>query len=236
MTEQNMDLSHQDVQPLDNNQQSHAEKMLTNEEVNRIAAAKKNEGYSKGYKDALAQFQQQPQQVPQQNYGQSVGGIQQLSPEDVQKMIAEHHQNLLMQQQQAQRDMEANRLAQTYFQKLQNSKEKYPDFEQVVGSLKYDSPHMAQIVHMATNLDNTGDVMYELRKNPEKLANLVVLTQIDPDVARQKLLDLSNSIKQNESAKNIQMPDEPLSQHKPSNVGSGNGKPSLRDLKAIYRA
>lgn len=237
MTEQVMDSSSQDVLPnLETIQNAPQNRLLTNEEVDRIAVAKKNEGYNKGYKDAFAQFQQQPQQIPQQNYGQSVGGMQQLSPNDIQKMIAEHHQNLLMQQQQQHQQEKANQLAQLYFGKLQQAKTKYPDFDEVISNLNYEAPGMANIVHMATSLDNTGDVMYDLRKNPDKLANLMILAERQPAIAQQKLMDLSASIKQNEAAKNMQMPDEPLSQHKPSNVGSDNGNLSLRALKLKYRA
>jgi len=218
--------------------QSQDSRLYTDDEVNRIAAKKKNDGYEKGFKDAAAQYQPQAQAIPQQNYGQQqqVGGMNQMSEAQVQQMIANHHQNLLAQQQQAQDVASANHLAQTYFSKLQPSKGKYSDFDDVVGKLNYQAPGMANIVHAATGLDNTGDVMYDLSKNPEKLASMMLLAERQPAIAQQKLQSLSASIKQNEAAQNVQMPDEPLSQNKPSNVGSDTGKLSMRDLKAKYRA
>ena len=81
-------------------------------------------------------------------------------------------------------------------------------------------------------MDNTPAIIYELRKNPGKLADLAVLVERSPNMARSELTKLSESIKRNDEAKRtLQEAQDPLNRLKPSPVGADNGKRTIRDYK-----
>ena len=89
-----------------------------------------------------------------------------------------------------------------------------------------------QIVYLVADKENTADIMYELAKNPQKLAVVNMWAEKDPERAAAELDKLSESISQNESAAQEYQPtNPPISQIKQSNVGMNNGKMSLEDFK-----
>ena len=95
-------------------------------------------------------------------------------------------------------------------------------------------------------VDNGGDVLYELSKNPGKMGSILSLPQ---NLAVKAIKELSSSIKMNQSASRSNEP-APLSHTKPSYSGlaagregskSGNGPEThtiadLKALKARYRS
>ena len=78
---------------------------------------------------------------------------------------------------------------------------------------------------------------YELGKNRAKMAQLEMAAREFPQEALFDLKRLADSIKSNETASNRKIPNTPLSQQRPSNIGtdSGNNALSMRDLKSKYR-
>ena len=89
-----------------------------------------------------------------------------------------------------------------------------------------------EVVQLANTVDNTADVMYELGKNPHKVASLLTLTRYgNVKLAYAETKKLSDSIKQNQNALQQPVPPEPLSQLKPSNVGTDNGVLTVRELR-----
>ena len=94
-------------------------------------------------------------------------------------------------------------------------------------------------VQLANMVDNTAEVMYELAKNPSKIGAIQTLIEIDtkagrhPKLALAEMKRLSESIKVNSKGSKYQPPNEPLSQMRPSNAGTGNqGDRSVRDYKS----
>jgi hypothetical protein len=74
--------------------------------------------------------------------------------------------------------------------------------------------------------------MYELQKNPHKLAQIDMMAKTDPDMAREMMQNLSKSISENKQAMQSNPGvKEPLSRLKSSTVGADTGIKSLRDLK-----
>jgi len=192
------------------------EKVLKQSEVNELIGRIKQETYARGMKEGLAQAAQvgQPQQptpVPQ-----SMGGMQQLTEEQVRQLIADEHNK---QAQLAQ----ANNVLASFAQQMGAGKGKYSDFDETVAKLG-DLRHLSHIVQYATEQGNAEDIMYELGRNPTKVASLTTLAYINPELAKYEMRRLSESIKQNESAKNIPIPNDPLSQMKPSTAGTDSGK------------
>lgn len=120
--------------------------------------------------------------------------------------------------------------------KLESGKSKYQDFDKKVTSDFMQSiPHIIEKVY---NFDNVADVMYDLRSNPEKIGNLYNLLAVNPQLAMERLVQLSQSLKETESATKSRLPNEPLSQLPPSQYGVGtaaNGDWSVAKARAKYK-
>jgi len=131
-------------------------------------------------------------------------------------------------------EREAHRIANDFITKLNQGKDKYSDFDEKVSTVKFGK--FPNVVELATTLDNVSDVMYELSDNPTKLIQIQQLALVDRDMATRELNKLSKSIKDNQAASTVKLPKPPLSQLRPSNTGTDSAQPSIRDLKARYRA
>lgn len=192
------------------------EKVLKQSEVNELVGRVKHDAYTKGLRDA----QQTPQGSPQ---GQSMGGMPQLTEEQVRQMIADEAQK------QTQMTAAHNTLT-NFAQQMSAGKGKYSDFDETVAKLG-ELKHYPHIVQMATEEGIAGDIIYELGRNPGKIASLTTLAYINPHLAKQEMKKLADSIKTNDQASQAPTAAEPLSQVKASTVGTDNGSNSVRDLR-----
>lgn len=170
-------------------------------------------------------------QVPNAAVGPNMDQIGELVAQATEKRI-----NVILEAKEREmKEAEGQRLATEFISKLEAGKGAYEDFDQVVGSLPFDRiPH---IIQLANGVENTADVMYELRKNPGKIAALTQLVQIDPTgtLAMEQMHDLSSSIKKNRAAQGSKSPNEPLSQIKSSPIGADNGSMTVSDFRKIFR-
>ena len=219
------------------------EKMLSVSRVNELVKKAKRDGEKKMQAELDAarhqieqlqgqQGQQPVQQAPQQQT-QQPQQQQGMSPEQMQQVMAMVQKQQQEQQEkahQAQLEKEVNDVAQQYFGKLAQGREAYEDFDAVTAD--FDPAAFPQLVYLATQTDNTAAIIYELQKNPAKLAQLSVMVDKSPAQARKMLASLSESIKTNEDAKrNLQEAQDPLNRLKPSPVGTDNGTKGVRDYK-----
>lgn len=216
------------------------EKMLPASRVNQLVQQAKRDGARKMAEQLEAAQQQiqqlQEQQAPVQQQAQPMQQQQQqqVDPQVIQQQVMQMMQQK-MQEDEARRhkeqlEKEVNDVAQNYFGKLAQGKDLYEDFEAVTAD--FDPAAFPQLVYLATQSDNTAAIIYELQKNPAKLAQLSVLVDKSPAMARNELSKLSQSIKTNEDAKrNLQETQTPLNRMKSSTVGTDNGKMTLRDYK-----
>lgn len=206
------------------------EKLVKQSDVDKAVKHAKYVAYEQGRKEA---FMQLPSPSPENNSSvettknnsapSHLSGLQGMTPDEVKKMIAEHEQ------QQAQQ-YHAHQIANEFLAKLEAGKDKYPDFDKTIESLELST--IPQVVQLANTVDNTSDVMYELGKNPHKVANLLSLSQLgNGRLAILEMKKLSDSIRKNQEAMQQPIPPEPLSQLKPSSVGTDNGVPSIRELR-----
>lgn len=197
------------------------EKMIPQSEVNKIVGRVRDETrqdyYERGKAEALSELQKSQQQSQQ-----NLGGIAEITPEKVDKLI----EDKITERANAEY---GRRIAQDFISKLETGKERYPDFEETVTQLNL--PQLPQLVTWANSLDNTADVVYEIGKNPSKFANILMLANTSPELARREMMKLSDSIKKNQEAKSQPKVDAPLSQLRPSNTGTDNGKMGVRDLR-----
>jgi hypothetical protein len=215
------------------------EKMLPQSRVNELvqkAKRDKERQMQEKLDAAMAQIQelqgsqQQPTKAPE-GQTQSPPGI------DVQALQAEVMQRIEAKQKEDEQkryndqlEQEVNQVATQYFGKMAQGKDLYEDFHAITAD--FNPAEFPQLVFLANEMDNTPAVIYELAKNPSKLAAIDRLVERSPNMARAELAKLSESIKRNVEAKqNLQEPQDPLSRLKPSPVGTDNGTKNVRDFK-----
>jgi hypothetical protein len=232
--------------------QEPTERLYKNAEVSKVVARERQKAYEKGKKDALMQQQQelqaaaeqqqdmqQAQQPPQQQQQYNIGGMQQphqqgINPDLLSQLISEqlpkHIQSHI---QNAQTEQFVNSFA----SKMEAAEQHYPGLEEKLNMLDYSDKETLALAQMANSLENTGDIMNELLDNPEKLGTMLNLIGKQPKFALSKLQSLSNSIKQNQTAKaQTQTSNNPISQIKPSqNAGMDNGNMSVSDYSKWFR-
>ena len=204
-------------------------------QVADVVKREKQKAYERGKREAMAELQAQQQQAPVeqvQQSQQSLGGMQQLSPADIQRMISEQAPQALqehLQQQQTKQEIDS------FVSKMQAAEARYPGLETKLNELDYST--LAPVVQMANRMENTGDIMNELLENPEKMSNLILLSYTQPKLAAKKMADLSNSIKTNiDALSQEKQAQDPMSQLKPSsNAGMDNGDMSVSDFRKMFR-
>lgn len=222
------------VSPVEAPPEVAADDMLHKEIVSKIVERERQKAFEKGKQEALMELQQQQapqeQQVAQQP--QSIGGMQQMSQADIERLIAERAPQVL------QEHVDRLRTRQTvdsFVSKMQAAEQKYPGLEAKLNDLDYES--MAPLIELANNMENTGDIMKELIDNPMKMGNLMTLMYAQPKMAQRAMIDLSNSIKMNQEAlAQEKQAQDPMSQLKPSsNAGMDNSAMSVSDFRKMFR-
>lgn len=221
------------------------ERLYNAKQVSDIVARERQKALEKGRSEALMEMQQtqqqqqptQQQEAPQQpaqvtQSQTSLGGMQTLSPEQVQQMMQqelpkymEQHYNQLKQEQ----------AVNSFVQKMKAAEEAHPGLEQELNQLNWRDPRTSALVMMANDLENTGDIMRELLDHPSKFGDVLNLVDSQPHLAAKQLYALSNSIKQNQTAAmQNKRAQEPLSQIKPSlNAGMDDGSMSVSDFRKM---
>jgi hypothetical protein len=216
-----------------NSEAPEQEKLLPQSHVNKLIAEAKSTAAQKAYAKAQADMQANAQSMPQLNSGLPSTG----SGEDIRKTIADelakHTQTLQenalrIQQQQAQEQAIAE-----LTKKIEASKEKIPDYAEKLAEVdNFNFPGGAQLLQLTNGVDNAGDVLYELAKNPHKISSLLSSPFV---IAKSQIKSLSNSIKMNDSATDGKVPDEPLRQITPSNIGVGKAPSTPNDFVNAYK-
>ena len=223
--------------------ETEAERTFKSSQVKKVVEREKQKAFERGKREALMELQQQQQQPaeqqqmqqpPMQN-GQSVGlgGMPQMTPEQVKQMIAEQAPQALQQHiQKAQQDQMVN----TFVQKMQVAEQKYPGLEAELNNLNYEDPRMHAFINMANGMENTGEIMKEVLDNPSKMENLLNMAYNQPYQARKALASLAESIKTNETAlAQAQQANDPLSQVKSSTTPGASGSQHDMSVKDIQR-
>lgn len=204
------------------------EKMLRQSEVDQLVGTIKHQAYQKGYDSARNEWQQQSQGQNQQPQTQHV------DIETQRKLIAEELQKAKAQEQEDRQRSEAEAYGRKVMTelagKISDAQQRIPDFDAVTSQI--DFTQLNDILELSNHVENSGDVLYELAKNPSKIGSL---RGLPPSVARVEMKRLSDSIKANEHAGNKRLPNDPLQKIEPSNVGVANSNPSLKDWKQKYK-
>ncbi len=238
---ENQETENQDINPIENapivNPDANQD-LLSKEIVSKIVERERKKAFEKGREEAMAELQAQ-QQAPAEQVQQgqtSLGGMQQMSPADIQRMIAEQAPQILHERMnQHMQEVQQKQAIDSFVNKMQAAEIKYPGLEIKLNELDYNS--LMPIVQMANDMDNTGDIMKELVDNPEKLSNLTILAYTQPKLAMRKMADLSKSINVNQEAlAQEKQAQDPMSQLKPStSAGMDDGKMSVNDFRKMFR-
>ncbi|WP_342227837.1 hypothetical protein [Rickettsiella endosymbiont of Rhagonycha lignosa] len=192
------------------------EKTIPQSVVDNVVKQAKNHAYEQGKKVAKEELAQQA------NTSASSQTSTPLTTEDVQNMISNHTSQQV-------NEWQAQQIAQQFLSKLSLAKDKYPDFEETLANLEVHK--FPEVVQLANNVDNTAEIMYELGKNPSKAVILKQLAQLNPKMGALEIQRLSDSIKQNQAAKQGPIAHPPLSQLSPSLTKIDNGPVTVSDYR-----
>jgi len=232
----NPDVQEQEVAPNDDMQTP----VFNRIQVADVVKREKQKAFEKGRLAAMqelqAQQQQATEQAPQAN---SLGGMQQFSQADIERMIQEqatratqeHIQNQLA-------ELKQQQMVNSFVQKMQVAEQQYPGLEQELNQLNYNDPRIHAFIGMVNDMENTGDIMKEVLDNPHKLSQILSDIQDQPYLAMKNLQKLSGSIKQNQAAKVEEaQARDPYSQLKPSvNAGMDNGDMTVADFRKMFKS
>lgn len=174
------------------------------------------------------------------NSAGSMGGMQnpidkEAIKNEVLEQLRQEYTNASEKRAQEELDKEAQRVAQNYHARMDTGKESFEDFDDVMAD--FNPAAFPNLVYLAQEVDNTPAVMYELMKNPSKLAAVTIMSERDPRAAQNMIAKISASIKANEQAKAEEKDvAPPLARLSSSPTGQDSGKPStVRDFKKLFR-
>lgn len=196
----------------------------------QAAAARARQEVEREYQQRAEQANAQKQMQSQQQEQQAMShGPSQAEADALYQQVQERF-NREMQERQFQQEM--TNVANAYHSKMDNGRKGYSDFDEVTKD--FDPTAFPQLVYLVSGLENAGDIIYDLSKNPSKLATLDALAQRSPRMAQAELGRLSQSISQNSQARQDaeQNPiNAPLNPLQPSRVSGSNGKMTVSDLR-----
>jgi hypothetical protein len=226
-------------------------KMVPQHEVNAIIAGVKKSAAEKARQEVEREYQQKMEQQ-RQSYApngneQQAGGFsppsqaqadalyQQVQERMNSEMEGKMREFVDQEIQSRQIQHQATNLANMYEANIEQSRKDYSDFDEV--SKGFDPRSFPNLVYLVANMPNSGDILYELLKNPEKLNAIDDLSQKAPQLAHARLAQLSQSIAKNKAAVeegNQYKIAEPLSPLTPSRVSGSNGKMTVSDLRSQH--
>jgi len=215
--------------PMDEAQAQPQEKMLTQSEVNALVGRTRMEAAERARKQAEAEFQQRMQEMESQKQQ-----TPEQAPEiDAERIYQEVQERMNREMQERQFNEEMSRIANAYTTKMAEGGKKYEDFDKVMEG--FNPADFPQLVVLVADLDNASDIMYELSKNPSKLATMHTLANVSPMKAQAELKAIGQSITANEQAKaeaEAQATNSPLDRLQPSRISGDSGTSSIRDLRS----
>lgn len=218
--------------------QESASPMLSQDQVNKIVAREKLQARESGKREAEEKYQREMEAFntqranAQSNTSNSSHVDHSVIEQKVQEGLERQLARLDQEMKERQLREKMSEVANNYLKKMDEGKSSYADFEEVTGN--FDTEKALPLVYHLSNLDNGGDVLYDLSKNPNKLANIQVLLHSHPKIAEKELLKLSKSISDNKTAQadaQNQNVSDPLDRLQSSSVAGSNGKKSIRDLR-----
>lgn len=197
-------------------------KMLPQHEVNALIGAAKQKGMEKGYQQRDLEIKNQ---IPASGLNSNIPPA--ISDESKLRQIAQDEFNKRQTEAQAQYVQQQNiangqRILNELKTKSVTAQSKFDDYGKVVDPDFNAFKETPEILAYANMTENPGEVLYDLAKNPSKMANVALLHRLNmPEKAFSEIKKLSDSIKVNESSASQPKAPKPLSQILPSTAGVG---------------
>lgn len=210
-----------------------AEKLIPQSELNKIVGREKEAAAQRARAQAEAEFQAKMEAMSQQSQQQRQPSENVSREIDADAMYQQVQERFNAEMQQRQLEKEMSQVAQNYLSGVQKGRESYEDFDDVTAD--FDPTAFPQLTYLLAGMDNAGDVVYELAKNPSKLVTLDMLAQRSPKQAQAEMAKLARSITDNRQAQHDasqQGVNAPLDRMQPSRVSGSNGKMGISDLRS----
>lgn len=203
-------------------------KVLQQHEINAMMGGAKQKGFEKGYQQAKAELMAQqaqsaqpampPAQTQNFNPADNESRLRQIAIEELSKQRAIEQAKWEAQQ----REEAGTRILNDLNTKVSAAKSKFDDYEKVVKPNFENFAKTPEVLLLAHQFDNSGEMLYDMAKNPAKIAQITMMKKLGmEEEAYYEMKKLSDSIKVNEMSANQPKPKMPLSQVNPSNVGVG---------------
>ncbi len=215
--------------------------MLPQSEVNRLIGSAKAEAQERARRHAEEDFNRRLNELEAKKAAAQARGedTREISADTIVQQVTER-----LREDQRQRDEEhlrraqedeMNQVAQTYLSKIEAGKKGYVDFDEVVKD--FNPAAFPQLTFLVSHMDNAADVIYELAKNPHKLAtvNELARTPGADRMAYSELVKIGKSIEANKVAQSEEAQartEPPLNRMQPTNKTGSNGQMSISDLRA----
>lgn len=209
-----------------------AEKMLSQSQVNKIVQHEKAKAAQTIKREMEERHQRELESIQSQQHQQSQRNENVPRDMDANAIYQQVQERFNQEMQQRRLKDEMDRVATSYLSKMEQGKTAYEDFEEV--TKEFDPAAFPQLTYLVAGIDNAADVIYDLSRNPLKLAGLDRLAEKNPRQAQAELLKLSRSIAENRQAQSdesSQSVAEPLDRLQSSRVSGSNGKMGIRDLR-----
>jgi hypothetical protein len=205
-------------------------------QMNDVVKRERERAYKQARRELEAEMARQAQPQPQAPQG--IGGMPQNFDqgqfmEQISDVMMQRIQKQVEEQEKREREAHAQKEYELFLSKMKDGKERYSDFDETVKD--FDVNSWPDVAAMAHEFENTSDIIYDLSKNPRKLADLdSYLRRGDRRLAKQQMKLLSDSIADNVKAKEEQVTArEPLNRLKSSpGAGAHSGQMGLKDFKS----
>ncbi len=215
---------------------------IAQRQVDDIVADARRKALDKGRTDANDSFKQEMAELrtlveKSGSKSESKGTKTAPTETDLQGMIdsafTKHSEKARVQQEETQVTQAWQHMANQLTPKLQEAQKNHSDFDETVNQVDY-ATNAPDVLFLANAVDNSGDVLYDLAKNPGKLANFRAILRETPQLAAREMKRYGDSLK-NQNTGSPALPPDPLSQLSPSNIGgSDGGLTSVDDFKQKY--
>jgi hypothetical protein len=210
------------------------EKTFTRDEVAKIANAQSIKAAAQARREVEEKYQRDMEQLNAIRAQQEQRNAEVPRDVDANAIYQQVQERFNQEMQEQQQRAQMNQVAQNYLQRVDQGKAAYEDFDEVTKD--FDPVAFPQLTFLLSGIENAGDVLYDLSKNPLKLALLDRLAEKNPRQAHSELLKLSQSINDNKQAQadaQNQNVAEPLDRLQPSRVSGSNAKMGIRDLRNL---
>jgi hypothetical protein len=204
--------------------------LVPKERVTELIKREKEAAYRKAAREHQAELDRL-----KTGQSQSMGGMYEPNIEDIYNKVGERFKADLEKAQEESRKADYESFVKgqvdSYVKKMEGGSDLAEDFHETTA--KFKPERFKEVFFLANSFDNTPELIYELAKNPYKLANIDYLAKTDPDLAKDQLNMIAKSIEHNRQAKENNVSAEPpLSRPKPSlAAGSDSGAMSVKDYR-----